>query len=163
MNYNSNLSNIILKSNIIAYKTLKEIMFYINNINYFFLSKGYIGYLVECFYNYSFNNKANCDLPVLGIEIKTIALNEKKEPYNSIFICSLSQNMFLFNWEKSVLYNKIKHILWVPYYSYDKNILNYRFLKPFFYKMNNNDLNKIKKDSVELLNLFYFSEFLLLF
>ena len=159
MNYPINLSNIILKCNTIMYKSLKEVLFYTNDINCSKLSKGYVGYIVEKFFHSSFSNKPICDIPNLGIEIKTIPLNLNNDLSNNVFICSFNPNLISLNFVESTLYHKTKNILFVPYYNYEKNILKYKFLKPFFYKMDDYDKLIIEKDWKNIVSSFYNGEF----
>lgn len=160
MNHYISLSDILLKCNMITYKTIGEILHYSNKISHSPLSKGYIGYIVENFFCTSSSNKAKNDFSHLDIELKTLPLNIKNEPLNSVFICSFSPDIKYLKWKQSVLYNKIKHILWVPYYKFpDNNLFEYKFLKPFFYKINKHHEIIIKNDWYNLLTLFYKGNF----
>ncbi|QQG46936.1 MAG: hypothetical protein HYZ30_00645 [Candidatus Azosocius agrarius] len=157
---NISLNDLIMKCNDISYKTLKTIVNKINVDNCSMLSRGYVGQVVERFFNNQNGNKSQCDFLNLGIELKTLPLNVKNEPLNPIFICSLSPNLRSLEWKYSNLYNKIKHILWVPYYKFNNcDIFSYKFLKPFFFKINLSQEIVIKADWYNLMNLFYSGNF----
>ena len=156
---NIKLYNIINKCNIISYKTLNEIIKILDINNFNMYSKGSIGNLVETFFELPNCNKSQCDFLNLGIELKIISLNKKNEILNPVFICSFSPNIFTIKFEDSILYKKIKHILFIPYLKVNENILDCKFLKPFFFKINKLQKDIIENDWNNILRLFYSGNF----
>lgn len=78
-------------------------------------TKGFVGQLLEIALGTTSGNKPEPDFADLGIELKTIPVNLKGDPMESTFICSapLTKTLGL-TWEESLVYKKLKQILWIP-------------------------------------------------
>lgn len=78
-------------------------------------SKGWVGQLLEIALGTTSGNKPLPDFAHLGIELKTIPINANGRPLESTFICSapLTQRLGQ-TWHESNVYQKLKHILWIP-------------------------------------------------
>ncbi|WP_168892811.1 MutH/Sau3AI family endonuclease [Enterobacteriaceae endosymbiont of Plateumaris pusilla] len=120
--------------------------------------KGWIGKLIEL---YLLGNKQkntfNQDIPQIGIEIKTIPIDEKGNTINDTFICSFPLiNKKVFIWNKSKLYKKLSKILWIPIITKSKNTpLSMRVIgKPIIWKPSKKDYKKLYNDWIGLITLF---------
>jgi len=77
--------------------------------------KGWLGMAVEKILGASAGNKSLPDFPELDIELKTIPLNQKKQPAESTFLTSISLlTIHQETWMTSCCYAKLKCILWLP-------------------------------------------------
>ncbi len=78
-------------------------------------SKGWMGQLLELVLGTTSGNKPQPDFEHLGIELKTIPITPKGRPLESTFICSAPLTQTLGQtWHESLLYQKLKKILWIP-------------------------------------------------
>jgi DNA mismatch repair protein MutH len=77
-------------------------------------AKGWIGQLIESYLGASASSKAMPDFPDLGIELKTIPVNLHLKPLESTYVCTVQSNEKMLQWRDSWVYNKLKHVLWVP-------------------------------------------------
>ena len=77
--------------------------------------KGWIGQAIEIALGASAGASAQPDFPHLGIELKTLPLNEKGQPSESTYVTSINFSALTDSkWEQSVCYKKLQHVLWVP-------------------------------------------------
>lgn len=77
-------------------------------------AKGWIGQLIETYLGASASSKALPDFPDLSVELKTIPVNSKNKPLESTYVCTVQSNQTMLQWRDSWVYNKLKHVLWVP-------------------------------------------------
>ena len=77
-------------------------------------TKGWVGQLLELCLGASAGNKAIPDFPSLGIELKTLPLNDLLQPSESTYVCTAPVNAKITTWEASTVYQKLRHVLWVP-------------------------------------------------
>ncbi|QJC28370.1 MutH/Sau3AI family endonuclease [Enterobacteriaceae endosymbiont of Plateumaris braccata] len=119
--------------------------------------KGWIGKLIELYLLGSQQkNIFNQDIPQIGIEIKTIPINEKGNTINNTFICSLPlKNKNFIIWEKSKLYNKLSKILWIPIITKNENVpFEMRVIgNPILWKPSKENYKNLYKDWLELMKL----------
>lgn len=79
------------------------------------INKGWIGQLLEMYLGANSNNLPIPDFPDLGIELKTIPVNLKTlAPTESTFVCKAQLNNVNCTWEKSIVYQKLSKVLWIP-------------------------------------------------
>lgn len=76
--------------------------------------KGWCGQCVEQLLGASGGNQPTPDFAHLGIELKTIPIKKNAEPLESTYICTAPIPFRETIWEHSRVYQKIRHILWVP-------------------------------------------------
>ena len=77
--------------------------------------KGWIGQAIELVLGGSAGNVAAPDFIHLGIELKTIPVDEYGVPMESTFITSIALlTIYTQNWLSSQCYAKLRRILWVP-------------------------------------------------
>lgn len=118
-------------------------------------NKGYLGNIIENFFGLKNNNKPIKDFDSLGIELKTIPINNRGIPLESTFICSvpLIKNSGLI-WNTSYVRYKINRILWVPIEkNKSTNIREYRVKYPFLWSPNYEEEKKIKTDWNEIMDM----------
>lgn len=77
--------------------------------------KGWVGTLIEMALGAKAGNKAVQDFSNLGIELKTIPINQKGLPLETTFVslAPLTHNNGII-WESSHVKHKLSHVLWVP-------------------------------------------------
>lgn len=77
--------------------------------------KGWLGLAVELALGTTAGNKAIPDFAHLGIELKTLPLNEKGKPAESTFVTSIPLlTIHQQDWLSSQCYAKLKRVLWLP-------------------------------------------------
>lgn len=75
--------------------------------------KGWVGQLLECVLGATAGSKAKPDFEFIDVELKTIPLNDKRQPKESTFVCTVPQQ-FALTWRESHVWQKLKRVLWVP-------------------------------------------------
>ncbi len=77
--------------------------------------KGWIGTLTELHLGASAGSKAEQDFAHLGIELKTIPVDERGRPLETTFVCvaPLTGNTGI-DWQHSHLRHKLSRVLWIP-------------------------------------------------
>jgi DNA mismatch repair protein MutH len=78
-------------------------------------TKGWAGLLIEQTLGASSGSKPQQDFPHLGIELKTIPVDERGKPLESTFVCvaPLIGNSGL-TWSTSLVKHKLQRVLWIP-------------------------------------------------
>ncbi|MBA2652222.1 MAG: DNA mismatch repair endonuclease MutH [Tatlockia sp.] len=77
--------------------------------------KGWTGLAIELALGTTAGNKAIPDFANLGIELKTLPLNEHLKPAESTFVTSIPLlTIHHENWLSSQCYAKLKRVLWLP-------------------------------------------------
>lgn len=80
-------------------------------------NKGFIGQLLEQVLGATAGNLAKPDFTHLGIELKTLPLNAKAYPKESTYVSIVPlMSRELLSWQQSELYQKLRRILWIPYF-----------------------------------------------
>ncbi len=79
-------------------------------------AKGLIGQLLEYALGANAGNQPEPDFPNLGIELKTIPIDQNGYPRETTYVCTAPINLAneLESWENSRLRKKLARILWVP-------------------------------------------------
>jgi DNA mismatch repair protein MutH len=79
-------------------------------------AKGLVGQLLELALGASAGNQPEPDFPNLGIELKTIPINNNGQPRESTYVCTAPINFAaeMESWEHSRVRKKLAHVLWVP-------------------------------------------------
>ncbi|MFC0308231.1 DNA mismatch repair endonuclease MutH [Gallibacterium trehalosifermentans] len=77
--------------------------------------KGWVGNLIEIALGAKAGSKAEQDFSELGIELKTIPINQQGEPLETTFVClaPLTDNHGVM-WESSHVRYKLSKVLWIP-------------------------------------------------
>ena len=76
-------------------------------------SKGWVGTLLERALGATAASRAEPDFPALGIELKTIPVDEKGRPLESCFVASLDLAAVDLRWETSAVRKKLARVAWV--------------------------------------------------
>jgi DNA mismatch repair protein MutH len=77
--------------------------------------KGWTGQLIELCLGASAGSKAQQDFAKLGIELKTIPIDEQGKPLETTYVCYAPlTNIASIEWQTSSVRNKIQRVLWVP-------------------------------------------------
>lgn len=78
-------------------------------------NKGWVGQLIEWHLGATAGSKAEQDFKHLGIELKTIPIDQQGKVLETTFICSAPiLNTSNLTWENSNVRNKLSTVLWVP-------------------------------------------------
>lgn len=77
--------------------------------------KGWIGQLLELHLGATAGSKPTQDFPELGVELKTIPINQQGKPLETTFVCvaPLTGNHGI-TWQTSNIANKLQQVLWIP-------------------------------------------------
>ena len=76
-------------------------------------SKGWVGQLLERALGATGSSRAEPDFPALGIELKTIPVDEQGRPLESCFVASLDLAAADPRWESSPVRKKLLRVAWV--------------------------------------------------
>lgn len=78
-------------------------------------AKGWAGQLVELYLGATAGSRQEQDFPHLGIELKTIPINDLGMPLETTYVC-IAPLLHLngVHWLQSNVYNKLQRVLWVP-------------------------------------------------
>ncbi|MGK0476256.1 MAG: DNA mismatch repair protein MutH [Oleispira sp.] len=77
--------------------------------------KGWTGQLIELCLGASAGSKSQQDFAKLGIELKTIPIDEHGKPLETTYVCYAPlTNIAGIEWQTSSVKNKIQQVLWVP-------------------------------------------------
>lgn len=117
-------------------------------------AKGWVGQLIETYLGATASSKATPDFPELDIELKTIPVNTQGTPLESTYVCTVQTNNSALSWRDSWVYNKLKHVLWVPIVSTPDLAITERIItKPFFWQMNEDLEDILRTDWEELMDM----------
>jgi DNA mismatch repair protein MutH len=77
-------------------------------------AKGWMGQLIEKALGTDAGNDSEPDFRELSIELKTLPLQLSARPSGSTYVCTVPLRQTThFGWEQSVVYQKLKRVLWV--------------------------------------------------
>ena len=77
--------------------------------------KGWTGQLIELCLGASAGSKTQQDFAKLGIELKTIPIDEQGKPLETTYVCYAPlTNIASIEWQTSSVKNKLQKVLWVP-------------------------------------------------
>lgn len=77
--------------------------------------KGWVGLAIERLLGAQAGSKPEPDFISLGIELKTLPINQQGKPAESTFVTSISLlNLHKQTWQTSVCWHKLQRVLWVP-------------------------------------------------
>ncbi|WDI78487.1 DNA mismatch repair endonuclease MutH [Candidatus Purcelliella pentastirinorum] len=142
--------------------TIKEILFN-KNISLLTSSKfdkGSIGKLIECLLGLINNNYAKQDFFDIGLELKTIPVNNFGFPIEDTFVCSAKLiGNFDYSWESSYVKSKISRVLWIPVEHYRRmSILDKRIGLPIIWSPNCAEEKLLKIDWEEIMSFIILGE-----
>ncbi|GAA5192314.1 DNA mismatch repair endonuclease MutH [Ferrimonas gelatinilytica] len=77
--------------------------------------KGWSGQLLELWLGASAGSRPEPDFPELGVELKTIPVDNQGAPLESTYICVCPlTGLQGLRWQDSVVYHKLRQVLWIP-------------------------------------------------
>jgi DNA mismatch repair protein MutH len=77
--------------------------------------KGWTGQLLELYLGAAAGASKQQDFPDLGIELKTIPINEQGTPLETTYVCYAPlTNIAGIDWQQSNVKNKLNCVLWIP-------------------------------------------------
>ncbi len=119
-------------------------------------AKGWLGNFIELLLGATAAATAQMDLVELGIELKTIPVNQDYKAIESTYVCTLDSNARMINFHDSWVCKKLSKVLFVPILV-DKNkiLTEYKILKPFLWQPDLTSFNIIAQDYNEITEIFY--------
>jgi len=114
--------------------------------------KGWIGQLIEACLGAHAASKPEPDFPILGIELKTIPINNNGQPYETTFVSTIPLlKIGQQQWHDSIVYRKLKHVLWIPIVS-EKNMSvgEYIIASPLLWRPSAQQEHILRQDWEEL-------------
>lgn len=117
--------------------------------------KGIVGQLLELALGASAGSKAEPDFPHLGIELKTIPIDQQGAPLESTYVCVAPMNGFAIErFEDSWVYRKLSRVLWTPILaSRDIPLAQRTIGQAFLWQPSPHELAVLKQDWEELMEL----------
>ena len=117
--------------------------------------KGIVGQLLELALGASAGSKAEPDFPHLGIELKTIPIDQQGAPLESTYVCVAPMNGFAIErFEDSWVYRKLSRVLWTPIFaSRDIPLAQRTIGQAFLWQPSPHELEVLKQDWEELMEL----------
>ncbi len=123
-------------------------------------AKGWIGSLLELSLGADASSSPEPDFINLGIELKTIPIDNNGKPKESTYICVAQLDpTALSSWKTSLVKRKLTEVLWIPVES-TKNIpVSLRRIgSPVLWRPDNDQERQLKKDWQELSNMIALGE-----
>ncbi|MBE5203748.1 DNA mismatch repair endonuclease MutH [Pectobacterium sp. FL60-S17] len=117
--------------------------------------KGWIGILLERFLGASAGSKPEQDFPDIGVELKTIPIDEQGKPLETTFVCvaPLTGNSGV-TWESSHVRHKLARVLWIPVEGSRHIPLGERRIgTPLIWSPNEEEEEQLRCDWEELMDL----------
>ena len=123
-------------------------------------AKGWVGNILEQALGANAANSPQPDFVELGIELKTIPINDKGNPKESTYICVVQLDpASLSSWETSLVKRKLSHVLWVPIEaSSDIPVSLRRIGTPKLWKPDNEQQKQLRQDWQELCDMIAMGE-----
>lgn len=114
--------------------------------------KGWPGMLIEKWLGATAGSKPQQDFPELGIELKTIPINEFYRPLETTYVCYAPlTNLSGVSWQTSNVKNKLQRVLWVPVEgSREIPLAKRRVATAFFWQPNQEEDAVLQRDWEEL-------------
>ena len=81
----------------------------------FHRAKGWVGQLLEAALGADASTRSEPDFVQLGVELKSIPVDDLGRPKETTFVCSASlTQMSQWTWEQSRVFKKLSRVLWIP-------------------------------------------------
>jgi DNA mismatch repair protein MutH len=118
-------------------------------------AKGWFGNLLEQYLGAEAASSAKPDFIELGIELKTIPIDEKGKPKESTYICVVQLDpVALSSWENSLVKHKLTEVLWIPFEaSKSIPVALRRIGSPILWKATAQQKKQLKEDWQELCDM----------
>jgi DNA mismatch repair protein MutH len=117
--------------------------------------KGWTGQLIELCLGASAGSKTQQDFAQLGIELKTIPIDEHGKPLETTYVCYAPlTNIAGIEWQTSSVKNKLQQVLWVPVDGRREVAPKDRFIAtPFLWSPDDEQDNQLRTDWEELMEM----------
>ena len=112
-------------------------------------NKGWAGLVIEKALGATAASRAEPDFPALGIELKTIPIDDRGEPIESCFVASLDLAEYDLRWETSAVRKKLERVAWVPVESSGER----RCGTPFLWSPSETERETLKGDFEDIVDL----------
>ena len=122
--------------------------------------KGWTGQLLETFLGAEAGSNPQQDFPELGVELKTIPIDNNGFPLETTYVCYAPlMNIAGISWQSSNVRNKLSRVLWIPIEG-ERAIPPYarRIATPVFWQPNDEQLNQLQQDWEELMEMIALGE-----
>ena len=118
-------------------------------------SKGWQGQVIEQYLGATASTYAEPDFVELGIELKTLPLDEDGHPKESTYVCTVSLNRTQgVNWQDSWLRQKLSKVLWVPVDARPEIPLASRIIgNPLLWQPDPDQTQALRQDWEELMDM----------
>jgi len=120
--------------------------------------KGWQGQFLEQCLGADAGNLSKPDFSLIDVELKTLPIDYSGKVQESTYVCVVDINNKLgVQWRESAVYQKLKHVLWVPIAKNSGEPLSCsRIATPFFWRMDESEEALLKSDwenAMELVSL----------
>jgi DNA mismatch repair protein MutH len=150
------VSELILRAESMAGKTIKALISELNQKSHGNIiapdnlqrKKGWQGQFIETYLGADSGNLSQPDFQHLDIELKTLPIDNLGRVQESTYVCvvNLKDNR-LESWQESIVYNKLKQVLWVPIAKQPNKDTELSVIAtPFLWQANEIELNRLKAD-----------------
>ncbi len=118
-------------------------------------AKGWVGQLLEWHLGATAGSKPEQDFQELGIELKTLPIDQAGKPLESTFVCVTPLlGITGIRWEQSNVRNKLSRVLWIPVEgSRDIPLAARRIATPFIWSPDGTQEAQLRQDWEELMEL----------
>nr|WP_108653052.1 DNA mismatch repair endonuclease MutH [Dongshaea marina] len=122
--------------------------------------KGWIGQMLELHLGAEAGSKPEQDFPELGIELKTIPVDQLGKPTETTFVCVAPLYDILgLSWESSSVRNKLSRVLWIPIeYNRQLPLAERRVGTPLIWSPSAEEERKLRQDWEELMEMIALGE-----
>jgi DNA mismatch repair protein MutH len=122
--------------------------------------KGWVGLLLEKVLGATAGSKPEPDFPQLGIELKSLPINQSGKPLETTFVCLAPLTGLVgATWQTSHLKNKMARVLWVPVISERSIPIPERIVAtPFIWSPNSEEEQLLAQDWQELTDMIVLGE-----
>jgi DNA mismatch repair protein MutH len=123
-------------------------------------AKGWVGEMIEMYLGATASSLPEPDFQHIGVELKTLPLNQHGKPKETTFVCtvSLSGNIGS-TWENSTVKRKLNRVLWVPIEAEATIPLSQRRIgNPFIWSPNPQQEADLRTDWQELMDMISMGE-----
>ncbi|WP_026376384.1 DNA mismatch repair endonuclease MutH [Aestuariibacter salexigens] len=117
--------------------------------------KGWTGQLIELWLGATAGSKPQQDFPHLGIELKTLPINDAGNPLETTYVCYAPlTNVAGITWENSNVRNKLSRVLWCPVQG-ERHLppAQRRMATPFLWTPTGSQLEQLRQDWEELMDM----------
>ncbi len=117
--------------------------------------KGWSGQLLELFLGADAGSTPQQDFPTLGVELKTIPIDQMGKPLETTYVCYAPlTNIAGINWQQSSVRNKLNCVLWIPIEG-NRQIppADRRIANPVLWYPSDQELAELQQDWEELMDM----------